>query len=57
MHIVDDEKRGDRRATPLRPLGPGAGKVSAALLDDVHRHRLRRAALHLPPQRQERGPS
>jgi hypothetical protein len=27
-----------------------------ALLDDVHRHRLRRAALHLPPRRQERDP-
>jgi hypothetical protein len=28
-----------------------------ALLDDVHRHRLRRAALHLLPRRPERGPS
>jgi hypothetical protein len=28
-----------------------------ALLDDVHRHRLRRAASHLPPPSQERGPS
>jgi hypothetical protein len=27
-----------------------------ALLDDVHRHRLRRAALHLPPPGQERAP-
>ena len=27
-----------------------------ALLDDVHRHRLRRAALHLPLPGQERGP-
>jgi hypothetical protein len=26
-----------------------------ALLDDVQRHRLRRAALHLPPRRSERG--
>ena len=30
--------------------------LSLALLDDVHRHRLRRAALHLPPPGQERGP-
>jgi hypothetical protein len=28
-----------------------------ALLDDVQRHRLRRAAWHLPPPRPERGPS
>jgi hypothetical protein len=28
-----------------------------ALLDEVPRHRLRRAALHLPPRRSERGPS
>ena len=27
-----------------------------ALLDDDHRHRLRRAAWHLPPRRSERGP-
>jgi hypothetical protein len=35
------------------PLGSGAAGASAALalLDDVHRHRLRRAALHLPPRR------
>ncbi len=55
--IVDDEQRRDRRATPMRPLGSGLAGASAALalLDDVHRHRLRRAALHLPPPGQERG--
>jgi hypothetical protein len=58
MHIVDDEQRRDRRATPMRPLGSGLEGASAslALLDDVHRHRLRRAALHLPLPSQERGP-
>jgi hypothetical protein len=58
MHIVDDEQRSDYRATPMRPSGSGVAEASAslALLDDVHRHRLRRAALHLPPRRQERGP-
>jgi hypothetical protein len=51
VHIVDDEQRGDRRATPMRPSGSGGAGASAALalLDDDHRHRLRRAALHLPP--------
>ena len=59
VHIVDDEQRRDRRATPMRPSGSGLAEVSAALalLDDVHRHRLRRAALHLLPPGQERGPS
>ena len=67
VHIVDDEQRSDRPATPMRwaaartqiPLGSGLAGASAALalLDDVHRHRLRRAALHLPPPSQERGPS
>ena len=58
MHIVDDEQRSDRRASPMRPLGSGLAGASAllALLDDVHRHRLRRAALHLPLPGQERGP-
>ena len=58
MHIVDDEQRGDRRASPMRPSGSGLAGTSAALalLDDVHRHRLRRAALHLPPPGQERDP-
>ena len=58
MHIVDDEQRSDRRASPMRPLGSGLEGASAslALLDDVHRHRLRRAALHLPLPSQERGP-
>ena len=58
MHIVDDEKRSDRRATPMRPSGSGLEGASAslALLDDVHRHRLRRAALHLPLPSQERDP-
>ena len=58
MHIVDDEQRSDRRATPMRPSGSGLEGASASLvlLDDVHRHRLRRAALHLPLPSQERGP-
>ena len=58
MHIVDDEQRSDHRATPMRPLGSGLAGASAALahLDDVHRHRLHRAALHLPPPGKERGP-
>jgi len=50
LYIVDDEQRGDRPATPMRPSGSGGAGASAALalLDDVQRHRLRRAALHLP---------
>ena len=57
VHIVDDEQRSDRRATPMRPSGSdGAGaSASLALLDDVQRHRLRRAASHLPQRRSERG--
>ena len=44
-------------ATPMGPSGSGGAGASAvlALLDDVQRHRLRRAALHLPPRRSERG--
>jgi len=38
------------------PAARGAS-AALALLDDVHRHRLRRAALPLPPRRSERGPS
>ena len=66
VHIVDDEQRRDRRATHMRPSDSGGAVASAALalLDDVHRHRLRRAALHLPPpgapkarRCSERGPS
>jgi hypothetical protein len=59
LHIVDDEQCGDRPATPMRPSGSGGVGASAALalLDDVPRHRLRHAALHLPPRRAERGPS
>ena len=58
LHIVDDKQRGDRRVSPMRPLGSGLAGTSAALalLDDVQRHRLRRAALHLPLPGQERGP-
>jgi len=39
MHIVDDEQRGDRPATPMRPSGSGGAGASAALalLDDVRR--------------------
>jgi hypothetical protein len=66
VHIVDDEQRSDRRATPMRPSGSGGAGASEtrALLDDVPRHRLRRAAWHLPPpgppqagRCSERGPS
>ncbi len=59
LHIVDDEQRGDRPATPIRPSGSGGAGASAAwaLLAEVPRPRLRRAALHLPPRRSERGPS
>ena len=59
MHIVDDEQRRDRPAISMRPSGSGGAGASAALalLDDVQRHRLRRAALHLPLRRSERGPS
>jgi len=41
------------------PSGSGGAGASAALalLDDVHRHRLRRAALQLPQRRSERGPA
>jgi hypothetical protein len=51
LYIVDDEQRSDCRATPMRPSGSGGAGASAALalLNDIHRHRLRRAALHLPP--------
>ena len=58
VHIVDDEQRSDRRATPMRPSGSGLAGTSAslALLDDVHRHRLRRAVSHLTPRREERNP-
>ena len=57
-YIVDDEQRRDRPATPMRPLGSNGARASAslALLDDVRRHRLRRAASHLPSRRTERGP-
>ena len=50
VRIVDDEQRRDRPAIPMRPSGSGgAGAIGTrALLDDVRRHRLRRAALHLP---------
>jgi hypothetical protein len=58
LHIVDDEQRSDRHVTPMRPSGSGLTAASAALalLDDVPRHRLRRAALHLSLPGQERGP-
>ncbi len=43
VHIVDDEQRGDRPATPMRPSGSGGAGASAALalLDDVQRILLR----------------
>jgi hypothetical protein len=40
----------------LRVPGLEGASASLALLDDVHRYRLRRAALHLPLPSQERGP-
>ncbi len=57
--IVDDEQRRDRPATRTRPSGSGGAGAPAALalLDVVHRHRLRRAALHLPSRRSEHDPS
>src|SRR5206468_8010156 len=44
-------------ARPMRPSGCGGGGPSASLrrLDDVHRHRLRRRALHTAPRRSQRG--
>jgi hypothetical protein len=58
LHIVDNEQRSARHVSPMRPSGSGLAGTSAsfALLDDVPRHRLRRAALHLPLPGQERGP-
>ena len=56
VHIVDDEQRSDRPATPMRPSG--FGQVGHLLRwRSSTMHRLRRAALHLPPPSQERGPS
>ena len=42
----------------MRPSGSGGARASTslALLDDAHRHRLRRAVWQLPPRRLERGP-
>jgi len=59
MHIVDDKQRRNCLASPMRPMGYGGAGACAALvlLDDVHRHRLRRTALHLPPRRSERDAS
>ena len=44
--------------SPLRPKGCRGAAASAvlALLDDVQRHRRRRAALHTRPRRRQRGP-
>jgi hypothetical protein len=61
VHIVDDEQRRDRPQHPCALRVPAARghlqRSVLALLDDVHRHRLRRAALHLPPWRSERDAS
>jgi len=66
VHIVDDEQRRDRPQSPCGwaaprtqiPSGSGRAGASAALalLDDVPRHRLRRAALHLPPRGRNAAP-
>jgi hypothetical protein len=59
VHSDGDEQRRDRLAIPMRPLASGGAEAcgTRALLDDALRHRLRCAALHLPPRRSERGPS
>jgi hypothetical protein len=59
VRSVDDTHRSGLRATDLRPSVSGGAAASAALtlLDDVPRHRLHRAALHLLSRRQGRGPS
>jgi hypothetical protein len=64
VHIVDDEQRSDRPATPMR-LGRCADpdpfwfrrRGGICCVGAPRRwtpHRLRRAALHLPPRRSER---
>jgi hypothetical protein len=64
--IVDDEQRSDRRASPMRlgrcadpdPFGfrRRRGSCGVGATRQCTRHRLRRAALQLPPRRQEYNP-
>jgi hypothetical protein len=61
MHIVDDEQRRDHPQHPCALRVPAARghlqRSVLALLDDARRHRLCRAAWHLPPWRSERDTS
>jgi hypothetical protein len=43
QHIVDDEQRSDRLATPMRPAGSGGAGASAAL---ALRDRRRSSTMH-----------
>jgi hypothetical protein len=59
FYPVDDGQRRDRPHPPCALWVPAlqGHLLRVALLDDVHRHRLRRTALHLPPRRSERDAS
>jgi hypothetical protein len=58
MHIVDDEQRSDRRATPMRPSGSGLEGADAGRRDagDVGAHRRGAPTKQMPLPSQERGP-
>jgi hypothetical protein len=65
--IVDDEQRSNRRTTPMRPgrcadpdlfgFRAARGRLMRWRSSTMSPHRLRRAVLHRPPRRPERGPS